>query len=182
MSSVSTLTILYSESLCNNWKCYEFIMIWQPFPRRTLVRRRAAWSHLNNSQINETLLWRKIHLIYLQYFNGLFNSGRRGPPSSHSKAICDYFRISLLRYHFVNHCCWLAGLLPYIRLLGSIFKRGDIEKVRRWKMPPPFVTTFGTRWRSKVPARPVCTSGRSVFFFSANVRRNANLMVSVLRP
>lgn len=33
-------------------------------------------------------------------------------------------------------------------------------------MPPPFVTTFGTRWCSKVPARPVCTSGRGVFFFS----------------
>lgn len=33
-------------------------------------------------------------------------------------------------------------------------------------MPPPFVTTFGTRWRSKVPARPVCTSGSGEFSFS----------------
>lgn len=33
-------------------------------------------------------------------------------------------------------------------------------------MPPPFVTTFGTRWRGKVPARPVCTSGRGEFSFS----------------
>lgn len=32
-------------------------------------------------------------------------------------------------------------------------------------MPAPFVTTFGTRWRSKVPARPVCTSGLNEFSF-----------------
>lgn len=33
-------------------------------------------------------------------------------------------------------------------------------------MPVPFVTSFGTRWRSKVPSRPVCTSGLDEFSFS----------------
>lgn len=112
--------------------------------------------------------------------HALFNS-RQSPPWSDLKAICDYFRIWLLHYHFVNHRIGMRKFSLYYVLVECKFGCVVGVKVRRWKSRRHHLSLVlerggGVKWRPALFApRPEGLS----FLFLRRRERNKNLMVFV---